>query len=156
MEVQKSSRHSKIAGDFGERLVLYLLSKYNCECAFIDHVGIDIIARNTVNQELMGISVKTRTRNNGAEGTALNIQNKELLKVKSACEAFGCKPYFSLVIDQEDKIYIFILSQDKLLELFPQGQRVVSIKTTKIWIKKFEEDSDVISFVFENELKTWW
>ena len=49
MRVNKSSRHTKITGDFGETLVLYWLSKYGFECAPVDHTGIDIIARNPHN-----------------------------------------------------------------------------------------------------------
>ncbi len=39
MELSKSSRHSKITGDFAEHLVLYWLSKYGFECAKVDHTG---------------------------------------------------------------------------------------------------------------------
>ena len=62
MDILKSSRHSRITGDFGEALVLYWLSKYGFECARIDHTGIDLIARNPHMHELMGISVKSRSR----------------------------------------------------------------------------------------------
>ena len=44
---RKSSRHSKITGDFAEGFVLYLLSKRGFECARVDHMGIDLIARLT-------------------------------------------------------------------------------------------------------------
>ncbi|MCL4788727.1 MAG: hypothetical protein KJ070_18355, partial [Verrucomicrobia bacterium] len=60
MEINKSSRHSKIAGDFGETLGLYWLSKHGFECARVDHTGIDLIALNPHTNERMGISVKTR------------------------------------------------------------------------------------------------
>ena len=63
IDISKSSRHAKITGDFGEALVLYWLSKYGFECARVDHTGIDLIARNPHTQELMGISVKSRSRN---------------------------------------------------------------------------------------------
>ena len=59
-EIEKSSRHQKITGDFGESLVLYWLSKHGYECALIDHTGIDILASK--NREVIGISVKTRSR----------------------------------------------------------------------------------------------
>jgi Holliday junction resolvase-like predicted endonuclease len=65
MELSKSSRHSKITGDFAEAPVLYWLSKYGFECAKVDHTGIDLIARNPNSNELMGISVKSRSRNTG-------------------------------------------------------------------------------------------
>jgi hypothetical protein len=54
MEIKKSSRHSTITGDFAERLVLYWLTKYGFECAYGDHLRVDIIARNPNNKELMG------------------------------------------------------------------------------------------------------
>ena len=72
MKISKSSRHSKITGDFAERLVLYWLSKHGFECALVDHTGLDIIARNPANKELMGISVKSRSRNAGTENTVLS------------------------------------------------------------------------------------
>lgn len=57
-KVSKSSRHAKIAGDFGEVVVQYWLSKYGYECARVDHTGIDLIARKPHTNEVMGISVK--------------------------------------------------------------------------------------------------
>ena len=60
--MEKSSRHAKIAGDFGEALVLYWLSRSGFECARVDHTGIDLIAKRPRSDELLGISVKTRSR----------------------------------------------------------------------------------------------
>ena len=71
MKISKSSRHSKITGDFAERLILHWLSKYGFECAYVDHTGLDIIARNPSTDELMGISVKSRSRSAGDEGSVL-------------------------------------------------------------------------------------
>src|SRR5450759_1235279 len=99
MEVNKSSRHSKITGNFAESLVLYWLSKYGFECALVDHTGLDVIARNRHTNELMGISVKARSRNTGTEGQYVSIPNDNFPKLGAACEAFGCSPYFALVID---------------------------------------------------------
>ena len=81
MEINKSTRHAKITGDFSESLILYWLSKYGFECALVDHTGIDIIARNPHTQELMGISVKSRSRNVGAESHYVSIPNKNFEKV---------------------------------------------------------------------------
>lgn len=63
LKIQKSSRHSKITGDFAENLILYWLSRYGFECAKVDHTGIDLLAKNLKNGELMGVSVKSRSRN---------------------------------------------------------------------------------------------
>jgi Holliday junction resolvase-like predicted endonuclease len=88
MEISKSSRHSKITGDFGEALVLYWLSKHGFECARIDHTGIDLIARNPHTSEVMGISVKGRSRNPGKEDTTVRIAKEDLQKAQEACIAF--------------------------------------------------------------------
>lgn len=54
--MQKSSRRSKITGDFGETLILDWLSKQGAECARVDHTGIDLIARWPRSPEVLGIS----------------------------------------------------------------------------------------------------
>lgn len=156
MKIQKSSRHSKITGDFAENLILYWLSKYGFECAKVDHTGIDLIARNYVTNELMGISVKSRSRNEGKEGQYLSIPNDNITKIDNACKAFDCKPYFALVIDEEETIKVFILSKTKLLEYFPMGQGVVAWKMTKSWIDKYNSDNEIIKIDFDYKTKNWW
>ena len=91
MKINKSTRHSKITGDFAESLILYWLSKYGFECANVDHTGIDIIARNSITKELMGISVKSRSRNEGKEGQFLSIPKDNFKKIDNACISFGCQ-----------------------------------------------------------------
>lgn len=54
-KILKSICHSKIAGNLGEALLLYWLSKHGFECATADHTGIDLIAHNPHNNERMGI-----------------------------------------------------------------------------------------------------
>ena len=109
IEINKSTRHSKITGNFAEHLVLYWLSKHGFECASIDHTGIDLIARNPFNYEVMGISVKSRSRNEGTEGQYLSVPNDNFVKVDKACKAFNCMPYFAFVIDELTLINVFII-----------------------------------------------
>ena len=156
LEVIKSSRHSKITGDFAERLVLYWLSKYGFECAFVDHVGLDIIARNLHTKELMGISVKSRSRNSGKEGQYVSIPNDNLVKLDQASQVFGCTPYFAIVVDKADSITGYILSKDHLLQLYPQGAKVVSWKMTDAAITRYESDSDIKIFRFATKTVNWW
>ncbi|MBK8382508.1 MAG: hypothetical protein IPL16_11595 [Ignavibacteria bacterium] len=66
-EIYKSTRHSKITGDFAEGLVMYWLSKHGFETARVDHTGIDLISKNPITKELMGISAKSRSRSPGTE-----------------------------------------------------------------------------------------
>ena len=136
MKVEKSSRHSKITGNFCENIVLYWLSKYGFECANVDHTGIDIIARNPNTDELMGISVKGRSRKEGKEKADVLIPNDNFDKIETACKAFSCVPYFAIVVDEKDKIHSYILSKEHLLELFPKGKSYCSWKMTQ---KHFEE-----------------
>src|SRR6478735_5770885 len=81
--IAKSSRHSKITGDFAEYLTLYLLSKHGFECARIDHTGMDIIARNPHTKELMGISVKSRSWEEIRANSSMNVRIDE--KLTTAC-----------------------------------------------------------------------
>jgi hypothetical protein len=110
---KKSSRHSKIAGDFAEALVLYWLSKYGYECARIDHTGIDLIAREPEGV-VMGISVKCRDRFDQREKESVNLPADGFVKARKACEAFGCVPYYAIVVDTPAAVRCFLLSLDHL------------------------------------------
>jgi len=152
----KSSRHSKITGDFAEHLVLYWLSKYGFECARVDHTGIDLIARKPHTNEVMGISVKGRSRGEGTAGTYVSIPRGNFDKVKKACKAFNCVPYFAIVVDQNDEIFIFILSMEKLLTMFPLGKAVSGWKMTKKWIDRYIADPEIQIIRFEHKTLRWW
>jgi Holliday junction resolvase-like predicted endonuclease len=156
MEIRKSSRHSKITGDFSESLVLYWLSKYGFECAKVDHTGIDLIARNNKTNEVMGISVKRRSRTEGTEKELVSIPNADFEKAQSACDAFGCKPYFAIVVDQRNKITMFILSMEKVLGLFPRGQTASGWKMTDKDLNEYRKDPDIRSVEFDYETIRWW
>lgn len=156
MKVEKSSRHSKITGDFAEHLALYWLSKYGFECASVDHTGIDLIARNPHTKEIMGISVKSRCRNTGKEGQYVSIPNKEFPKVESACKAFGCIPYFVIVVDEDDEIKMFLLSMEHLLKLYPKKEKTVGWKMTKKHIEVYKRDRNIQKVIFKHATLDWW
>ena len=156
LEINKSSRHSKITGDFAESLVLYWLSKHGFECAKVDHTGIDLIAKNPITGELMGISVKSRSRDIGTEKSSLNIPNDNFEKVDKACEAFGCFPYFAILIDRNNFIDIFILSKEKLLELFPIGKAVSIWKMNDNQMDFYRRDKSIIQIEFKHDTINWW
>jgi hypothetical protein len=85
-EIEKSTRHSKIAGDFGEAVLLYWLSRSGFECARVDHTGIDLIARRPDSSQVLGISVKSHTRLPGRESATLNIERTAITKASTACD----------------------------------------------------------------------
>lgn len=156
MKVTKSTRHSKITGDFAEALVMYWLSKYGFECARVDHTGIDLIARNPHTTKVMGISVKSRSRNTGTERTHVRIDAGDFEKVSAACDAFGCKPYFAIVVDAASSILSYILSLEHLLELHPIGQTSCSWSMSKKWLERYATDPEIKRFSFETQTDQWW
>jgi hypothetical protein len=158
METTKSTRHAKISGNFAENLILYWLSKNGFECAIVDHVGIDLIARNPVSNELMGISVKGRTRIPGKEYEGIFIRNTEFEKIRKACEAFGCIPYFALVRDAEafGEIIFCILSMERLLQIYSLGKRVLNFIMTPPAIESYKRDTDIKVVEFSYRTHSWW
>jgi Holliday junction resolvase-like predicted endonuclease len=156
MKIEKSTRHSKITGDFAENLVLYWLSKHGFECARIDHTGIDLIARKKGSSKPFGISVKSRSRNEGKEGQYLHIPNDNFKKIDVACEAFGCEPYLALVIDEADIIRVYILSKDLLFHYHPMCETNVGWKMTKKWMETYAKDDRIIKFELKHKIIRWW
>ena len=156
MKINKSTRHAKITGDFGETLVLYWLSKYGFECAPVDHTGIDIIARNPHTQEVMGISVKSRSRAEGTEEDYVSIPNDNFDKADAACRAFGCVPYFAVVVDAGDRIRGFVLPMARLLTLSPKGKTAVSWKMSDRHLRQYESEPDIKTFEFKTKTIKWW
>ena len=156
MDILKSTRHAKITGDFGEALVLYWLSKYGFECASVDHTGIDLIARNPHTQELMGISVKSRSRLVGTERTSVRIPADNFDKARLACEAFCCTPYFAIVIDAGTKIQGFLLSMEHLLTLHPLGKTGTSWKMSEKYLNQYADDPRIKIFELQTETLRWW
>src|ERR1017187_7217620 len=148
MKLTKSSRHSKITGDFGESIVLYLLSRHGFECARVDHTGIDLIARRPNSPEVLGVSVKSRSRQTGTEKTHIALPHDEFVKVKAACNSFRCVPYIALVIDAGEKIRVFLLSLQHLQKLFPGGRKVSAWQMSGSFLRKYHTDPQINIFEF--------
>jgi Holliday junction resolvase-like predicted endonuclease len=157
VKISKSSRHSKITGDFAEGLVLYWLSKHGFECASVDHTGIDLIARNPHTAELMGISVKARSRNPGTEGTGLRIPKEDLPKLEAACKAFSCAPYFAIVVDAADLIRVWIMDRPRFLQLSKRKtNQHIYWRMGKRQVAAYETDPSIITFEFSSRTRNWW
>jgi Holliday junction resolvase-like predicted endonuclease len=155
MDITKSSRHSKITGDFGEALVLYWLSKHGFECAYVDHTGIDLIARNPNTGELMGISVKCRSRNRGKEKTNLTINRDNFNKARTACVAFGCVPYFAFVIDAADTIRVFLIPMEHIKSSLPPSSSF-SWKMQDKALAQYYQDIKIKIFELRTETNRLW
>jgi hypothetical protein len=153
---KKSSRHSKIAGDFAEGLVLYWLSKYGYECARIDHTGIDLIARSPNGPKVLGISVKCRDRYDHRETASVNLPADGIVKARKTCEAFDCLPYYAIVVDAAAAIRCFVLPLDHL-EAVAGGTRGAQ----RYWrmgskdISRYAADPLVQCFILQTTSCSW-
>jgi len=110
----KSSRHSKIAGDFGEMLVLYYLSCYGFECARIDHTGIDLLARSADESRPRGITVKTASRIESRKGKPSRQPLSLMDEATKACVPFNADPYIAIVFDGIERICILLRSVEDI------------------------------------------
>jgi Holliday junction resolvase len=151
MDILKSTRHSKIAGDFGELLFLYWLSKSGFEVALVDHIGIDLVAFSKRKQERIGISVKTRTRLPGKEKEGIYIKKDEIEKITNSCIFFGCKPYFGIAVDRNKSIQAFLISMENLFKINGVGQTFVNVKVAPEYLTMYRKTGFFITLTYSEE-----
>jgi Holliday junction resolvase-like predicted endonuclease len=149
--MQKSSRHSKITGNFGEALILYWLSKRGFECADVDHTGIDLIARRPSSNEVLGISVKCRSRAETMDQAGVNLLHANDEKIEAACRAFGCVPYVAVVVDQGDTVRGYLTTLQHVRAQYP-GQ---SWRMTSAMTQQYEIDPHVEWFELASRAGNW-
>jgi hypothetical protein len=138
--MEKSSRHSKITGDFAERLVLYWLSKIGYECAWVDHTGIDLIACTKDGSQRMGISVQSRSRYAGTEKNSVSLHPFE--KARVPCKSFGLIPHAAIVVDGADVIRCFLVPLDHL-ETIAGGKKTRVFPMSERFLEKCREDPKI-------------
>ena len=159
MAIIKSSRHQKIIGNFGENLITNWLSRSGFEVILVDHTGIDIIAYHKKMEKRIGITVKSRTRNEGTEKTSVTIFSKESdrQKVLDACEAFGCEPWIGIYVEMLDSAEVYLLSLDH----YDKRYRFEGNTSTASWKmkekdkKKYSEDPEVKRIIISFSEKNW-
>ena len=156
-EIQKSSRHSKITGDFAEGLVLYWLSKHGFESARVDHTGIDLIASCPgFTKDMLGISVKSRSRVRGSGNWSVSVFNDHPKKLDDACRAFGCRPYYAIVVDADDRIEAFLASSEVFFEYASPGANYFSWKMGASWRARYAEHHRIVRFQMAYTTDNWW
>ncbi len=154
--MKKSSRHSKITGDFSEAIVLYWLSKHGYECAKIDHTGIDLIARPSSSTDVWGISVKSRSRYVGTEGISITIPIDGFKKAELACRAFKCIPFYAIVVDGGSKVRCFVMSLDVLKEhVTGGGDENRYWNMSQKYLDQYGEDTRIMRFQLNLEHCSW-
>jgi hypothetical protein len=146
MEITKSSRHSKIIGDFGEQLICNWLSRSGFEVVIVDHTGIDLIGYDPKSKLRIGITVKSRTRKNTTETEAVNIftSNEDKIKFNNACIAFACEPWIGIYVETMDEGFMFLTGfsnyENKYIN---KGSKVLTWNMTDKYIEKYRNDSNV-------------
>ena len=154
--MEKSTRHSKITGNFGEGLVLYWLSKHGFECATLDHTGIDLIARHPRTEEVLGISVKSRSRAVGTEGTHINLRKVDFEKATKACDAFHCTPYYAIVADEPPYMRALLLPLSHLLNICPGGEKISAWSMSESSLGRYRADPAIHYFELQMTGDRWW
>ena len=164
MKIEKSTRHNKIIGDFGEAFVCNWFSRSGFEVTIVDHTGIDIIAYNPKTRKRLGISVKSRTRGEGREGGSVTLFSyqkgkDERQKVRDACTAFACEPWIAVYVESTGSADLYVLSLDHYDSRY-RGFRARVIDDWKMGRKHTEEyaqDPQVqhIHMDFEDDKWEW-
>lgn len=143
--IPRGSNHKKITGDFCEYLVLYLLSRVGFECVRADHIGIDIIAIDPDKKEIMGISVKGRSRGPENIKDTIMISKDNSKNISKSCKDFNCQPYFAIVADIVDRLVVFLLPL-KEFKRISYKRRTYQWRMTEEDIKKYYENPKIIKF----------
>ena len=104
---KRDPRRAKQYGDFGESLVMYLLTGYrDMKVAVVDHAGADLIASDldsgAEGAGRYAVSVKSRTLNLQPDGTLesrlIHLTAEHLAHLKEFGESFGLTPVLALVM----------------------------------------------------------
>jgi hypothetical protein len=87
----------------------------------------------------------------------LTIGIDHLDKVKIACKAFNCIPYFAFVIDKSKnhKIYCFILSMQELLKISPKNSKTLNWKMDEKNLKNYYKNQKIKIFEFDYKTFSW-
>ena len=156
MELNKSLRHRKIAGDFGEYFVMYWLNKRGFEVILVDYVGIDLIATHKHTNIIYGISVKTRTRATKEKANnPFMIETRPVELIETACKIFKCEPAFGIVCDKDEngEIELWVLPYLKTLEInnYNPPQRL-SIKMSEKYTLEYRKIS-IFHLILKKEIE---
>jgi len=163
IDIEKSSRHQKIIGDLGENLVCNWLSRSGFEVTIVDHTGIDIIAYNPRTKERLGITVKSRTRNPGKEGTSVNLFSyrkgkNDRQKLIDACRAFCCEPWIAVYVEATDHADLYLTSL-KNYDAKYRGNKKRVVDKWKMRPKNraaYEKDDEIMHLHIKFESGNWF
>ncbi len=148
--IVKGSRHSKIAGDFGEALLLYWLSRSGHEVCRVDHTGIDLLSYDPTSDRRMGISVKCRTRVPGTEAEGVYIRAKEFPLIEAACRAYAAEPFLGIVVDRDGRIEAHLVSLQTAREVNgARSSTLLNFKVTPRHVDQYRASAGYVGVSFQ-------
>lgn len=161
MGINKSSRHQKLIGIFGEYLICNWLSRSGFEVVLVDHTGIDIIAYIPSKNQRLGITVKSRTRNIGTEEVHVIIfrkQKDDLQKLINACEAFACEPWIAVYVETEKFADVYLTSLENYHAKYrgKEGKATDDWKMGEKYKKLYDNDLEVKHIKIDFHYTNWW
>jgi len=163
MKVNKGPRHGKIIGDFGENLVCNWLSRSGFVVSIVDQTGIDIVAYNRNTTERLGITVKSRTRDEGKEEEPVHLLDYRKgkngrQKLEDACEAFGCTPWIAVYVETEGYADVYLTSLEDYGSKYRgnEGKAIDDWKMRKKDRDRYEKDPNVKHIRVEFQVGNWW
>lgn len=136
--IEKSSRHARIAGDFGEAFLLYWLSRSGYEVCRVDHTGIDLLVYHSRTRHRLGISVKCRTRLPGSEAEGVSVTAAELPRIRASCKAYAAEPFLGIVVDRSDAIEAHLVSLATARVVNGVGKKVLNFKLGKSQVERYK------------------
>ncbi|MCL4788726.1 MAG: hypothetical protein KJ070_18350, partial [Verrucomicrobia bacterium] len=77
-------------------------------------------------------------------------------KAERACKAFGCQPYFAIVVDAAGTIRVFITPTAHVLQLFPRRATGSGWKMTPSRLVEFARDPQIMMFELQVKSGRWW
>ncbi len=164
MSIEKSTRHQKIIGNFGENVVCNWLSRSGFEVTIVDHTGIDVIAYNPKTKQRLGITIKSRTRNLGKEKTHVNMLSYQNGKndremTLAACKAFACDPWIAVYVETSGTADLYLTSLENYDKNY-RGKKAKAIDDWKMNEKaraEYENDTNVrhVRIVFDTKRWNW-
>ncbi|MGA2915859.1 MAG: hypothetical protein ABSE89_07510 [Sedimentisphaerales bacterium] len=158
--INKSSRHQKVIGNFGESILCNWLSRSGFEVAIVDHTGVDIIAYNKRTKKRLGISVKSRTRTSGKETEPVNIftnKKNDRNKLKMACKAFRCEPWIAVYVETEKEADVYLTSVKNYDKKYWIKNKIVDDwKMSKSYIDEYTADTKVKHIKIKFDKSKWW